>query len=320
MNLQKQNIIIVFIILLVLALFIYLLLNYGSRNNNYKNEGFKNFKILEKDSDSKIAFLFLTYNNLKRPDVWNKFLDTQTGNPSKYANKFTIYLHAKEPQNVTDLLLQGKHIPENIETCWGCFGTVEANILMLKAALKDPLNKKFILVSESCIPIVSFDKLYNELMKDNKSIINIFFNQMQRYDQIVNPEFSKDKFTKSAAQGLVFNRNHAELLVNSLLQYKNDWKNMECVDEHYFCNILRELDLKFELNNKNNKFTFDVWDKDHINDISYMHIKNGDIKSDSYINLKKISNKAIDDIRENDFMFSRKVDKDTDIDVEYILS
>ena len=95
---------------------------------------------------------------------------------------------------------------------------------------------------------------------------------------------------------------------------------MECVDEHYFCNILRELDLKFELNNKNNKFTFDVWDKDRINDISYMHIKNGDIKSDSYINLKKISNKAIDDIRENDFMFARKIDKDTEIDVEYILS
>ena len=315
MNLKNKNIIIVFIILLVLALFICLLLNYGYRNDNYKNEEFQS-----QGGDSKIAFLFLTYNNLKRPDVWNKFLDTQTGNPSKYVDKFTIYLHAKEPQNVTDLLLKGKHIPEHIETCWGCFGTVEANILMLKAALKNPLNKKFILVSESCIPIVSFDKFYKELMKDDKSIINIFFNQMQRYDQINNPEFSKDKFTKSAAQGLVFNRNHAELLVNSLTQYKNDWKNMECVDEHYFCNILRELDLKFELTNKNNKFTFDVWDKDDINDISYMHIKNGDIKSDSYINLKKISNKAIDDIRENDFMFARKVDKDTEIDVEYILS
>ena len=315
MNLKKKNIIIVFIILLVLSLFLCLLLNYESRNDNYKNEGFES-----QGGEYKIAFLFLTYNNLKRPDVWNKFLDTQSGNPSKYANKFTIYLHAKEHNNVTDLLLQGKHIPENIETCWGCFGTVEANILMLKAALKDPLNKKFILVSESCIPIVSFDKLYKEMIKDDKSIINIFFNQIQRYDQIINPEFSKDKFTKSAAQGLVFNRNHAELLVNSLVQYKNDWKNMECVDEHYFCNILRELDLKFELNNKNNKFTFDVWDKDRINDISYMHIKNGDIKSDSYINLKKISNKAIDDIRENDFMFARKIDKDTEIDVEYILS
>jgi hypothetical protein len=94
---------------------------------------------------------------------------------------------------------------------------------------------------------------------------------------------------------------------------------MECVDEHYFCNILRELDPNFELNNKNNKFTFDVWDKDDINDLSYKYIKNGDIKSDHYINLKKLSNKAIDGIRENDFMFARKVDKETEIDINYIL-
>ena len=310
MYLKKKHIIIGFIILLVLALFLYLLLNYKSRNNNYKNEGFES-----QGGEAKIAFLFLTYNNLNRPDIWNKFLDSKT-------NSFTIYNHAKEPANVTDSLLSKKHISENIETCWGCFGTVEANILMLKEALKDKLNKKFILVSDSCIPIVPFDDLYKELMKDDKSIINIFYNQMQRYDQIVKPQFSKDKFTKSAAQGLVFNRKHAELLVTSLEHYKNDWKNMECVDEHYFCNILRELDPNFELNNKNNKFTFDIWDKDEIwNKNENININNEIIfDTKLFASIQYMSNKAINNIRRHNFMFARKVIKNTEIDVDYILS
>lgn len=288
MKIKRKNIIIIFIIFIIIVIFLL-------------------YALYALFRQPKIAFLFLTYNNLNRPDIWNKFLEYKT-------NRYTIYNHAKESQNISDSLLQGKHIPENIETCWGCFGTVEANILMLKAALKDPLNKKFILVSDSCIPIVSFDKLYKELMKDDKSIINIFYNQIQRYYQIINPEFTKDKFTKSAAQGLVFNRKHAELLVNSLSKYKNYWKNMECVDEHYFCNILRELDTNFELNNKNNKFTFDIWDKNE-------NINNEIIfDTNLFALIKKISNTAIDSIRENDFMFARKVDRETEIDVNYILN
>jgi hypothetical protein len=306
MILKKKTIIITFIIFKIIVIFLlYGLFNYTNFFETFEDKG----------QSSKIAFLFLTYNNLNRPDIWNKFLDSKT-------NRFTIYNHAKEPANVTDSLLSKRHISENIETCWGCFGTVEANILMLKEALKDKLNKKFILVSDSCIPIVPFDDLYKELMKDDKSIINIFYNQMQRYDQIIKPQFSKDKFTKSAAQGLVFNRKHAELLVTSLEHYKNNWKNMECVDEHYFCNILRELDPNFELNNKNNKFTFDIWNKDEIwNKNENININNEIIfDTKLFASIQYMSNKAINNIRRHNFMFVRKVIKNTEIDVDYILS
>ena len=71
-------------------------------------------------------------------------------------------MDAKEKDKVTDILLKDRHIPEHIETCWGCPNLVEANILMMKEALKNPLNKKFILVSDSCLPIVSFNKFYNK--------------------------------------------------------------------------------------------------------------------------------------------------------------
>jgi hypothetical protein len=214
------------------------------------NELSSNVRLIElfEKNDSKIAFIFLTYNNLKRPDIWNRFLDIKDDddniNNSKYINNFTIYNHAKEPEKITDIVLKDKHIPEHIDTCWGCFSAVEANIFMLKEALKDPLNKKFILISDSCIPIVSFDTLYSELIKDDKSRI-IFWdtnNTEYRYNDIIEPEFPINEFIKHNGQGLIFNRLHSDLLVNNLTKYKDKWKNVGCVDEHYFGNVLKLLD------------------------------------------------------------------------------
>ena len=295
---NKLKYLLIIITILLICLIIYKL-KYFENINNFENE----------NENGKIAFLFLTYNNLKRAEIWDRFFD------SKHSDKFTIYNHAKEPEKITDLLLKDKHISEHIETCWGCFGTVEANILMMKQALQDPLNKKFILITDSCIPIVSFNIFYNKIMKDDKSKIDIFYNQEQRYNHIINPSFTYDKFTKSSAQGLIFNRKHTELLVNSLLQYKDNWKNMGCVDEHYFGNILRELDSNFELNNNKNKNTFDIWEKDKID-------KNSEIifNEQSFALIKSCTNNIIDKIRDNNFLIIRKVDKNTEIDINYILN
>ena len=273
----------------------------------------------EQVNTDKIAFLFLTYNNLKRPDIWNKFFDidsSSSSSDSKYANKYSIYLHSKEPDKITDSLLQGKQIPEHIETCWGCANLVEANILMMKEALKDPLNTKFILVSDSCIPIVSFDIFYNEVMKDEKSRINIHVNNLERYDNIINPPFSKNEFTKHSGSGLILNRKHTELIVLQLNTFKKDWKNVEIPDEHYFGNILRVLDSDFNNSVSLNKTTFDMWSKDNLFNNK---ITNNDIITNSYINIKKISNNAIDKMRNNKFILARKVDNNTKIDIQYLV-
>lgn len=43
---------------------------------------------------------------------------------------------------------------------------------LLSAALKDPLNQRFVLVSESCIPLHSPAVMWSQLMADNRSRIN----------------------------------------------------------------------------------------------------------------------------------------------------
>ena len=318
-NNKKQFIIVGLIIILSVFLV------YKLSHINFKT--FKTFKT-NKINEPKIAFLFLTYNNLKRPDIWNKFFCIETDIPSKYSNKYSIYNHAKEKDKVIDILLKDRHNPEHIETCWGCFGTVEANILMMKEALKDPLNNKFILVSDSCIPIVSFDKLYNKIMKDDKSRFKMWDenNTPYRYNDIIQPEFSNKNFIKHNGQGIILNRNHTELLVNSLFTYKDNWKNMGCVDEHYFGNILKILDPNFNINNNSKNSMFNSWFKDELNLTKICNNENEDETickphykgTNSPSIFKKISNKTIDEIRNKDFLFIRKVDKDTKIDIDYI--
>jgi len=306
------NCIIIVCIFLIILLLIFRL---------YKSAYNKNiFETFSSDSDTpKVAFLFLTYNNLKRSDIWNKFFGIDGGGEGEheYTNKYTIYNHAKEPENITDILLKDKHIPEHIETCWGCPSLVEANILMIKEALKDPMNKKFILVSDSCIPIVSFNTFYKEIMKDDTNRINIHRNNNpERYDNIINPTFKKNEFTKHSGSGLVINLTGAKLLVSELDNYRNNWKNVTVPDEHYVGNTLRVLDPKFKDTLCLDKTTFDIWSKE-ILDSSKLDY-NDDIVSDSYINIKKISNKGIDELRDKKFLLARKVDKGTEIDINYI--
>ena len=333
---MKIKIILISIISIIIILF-FRVNRFDNFDSIYRNNILYKIDSFDDITIPKIAFLFLTYNNLKRPDIWNKFFDidsnsnsnSNTISTSKYANKFTIYNHAKEPEKVSDLLLKDKHIPEHIDTCWGCFGTVEANILMMKEALKNKNNTKFILVSDSCIPIVSFDKLYNEIMKDDKSRFNFWKenNTKYRYNDIINPEFTVNNFVKHNAQGLIFNKNHTELLVNSLLKYKTNWKNVGCVDEHYFGNILKLLDKDFNLNNNNNYSMFNSWFKDELNINSICKYNNleticesHNIGTKSSATFTNISNNTIDDIRNKEFLFIRKVDNDTNIDINYIFT
>jgi hypothetical protein len=298
------------IVICILAILIILCYRLSNKTMNIAMlESFNNQTISVVDNPDKIAFLFLTRNNLKRPEIWESFLK---GNESRY----TIYCHPKEPEKVSDALLKPNIIPENIETCWGCIGTVEANIVLMQNALLDSKNKHFILVSESCIPIASFNNIYNKLT--DKTYISVFQEHLDRYDSCSNKIFPKSEFTKHCAQGIIFNRNHAKSLVDTKTKYLDDWKNVHCVDEHYFSNILRILDNNFNNNIINCKITFDLWSKNKLD--KSLYIDNDDITNDSYNTIFSMSNKFINLLRANDYLFARKVNENTKVDINYILA
>lgn len=63
-------------------------------------------------------------------------------------------------------------IAERIQVKWGTFTLVEATRALMRAALKDPLNQRFVLLSEAGIPLYPPDTFYMQLMSEDKSRIN----------------------------------------------------------------------------------------------------------------------------------------------------
>lgn len=260
---------------------------------------------------NKIAFLFLTRDNLARSDIWQQFL---AGHESKYS----VFCHPKHPQNVTDPVLKPHVIAEHVDTCWGCIGTVEANMLMMQRALSaDVNNQHFVLVSESCVPLCPFATIYAAL-RPGTTYMSIFQQNFERYDKIIQPTFPKRAFTKHCAQGVVFSREHAEILVNTRHNYLPRWQQVHCVDEHYFCNVLRLQDPHFQEKTALVKITYDKWGKHLLDKKKYR--ENIDVQMDSYNTMFSVSNKFIDLLRSNKYLFGRKFVARTKVDVTYLLT
>ena len=55
---------------------------------------------------------------------------------------------------------------------WGDWTLAEASRVLIREALKNPLNQRFIMLSESCVPLYPPAVVYQQLMWEKKSRIN----------------------------------------------------------------------------------------------------------------------------------------------------
>ena len=152
--------------------------------------------------NKKIAFLFLTLSDPNFPDIWDKYFK---GNEDKYS----IYIHPKNPNQVE---WRRECIIKNlVNTEWGMI--TRAYIELFKAAFVNADNFMFITVSESCVPIVSFDILYKNLLKNNKSIIK--FEYIKRYNEEVRIDQFIQKLNKTKiSPPKIFIKHYARFCLN----------------------------------------------------------------------------------------------------------
>lgn len=182
----------------------------------------------------KIAFLFLTIGDLNQELLWREYFK---GNEKK----ISIYCHPKEKDKVTSKWFKNYIINKNIDTSWG--KTICAIVELLKEAIKDKDNEFFILVSESCIPIKSFNKFYNFLFKKKKySFIRKFDIGITEYDKkarLINLR-NKDKYNiiKHYANW-VLSRHHVKKLLIKIDDVKN-FLNVDNQDEFFLSIIYNE--------------------------------------------------------------------------------
>jgi len=275
----------------------------------------------------KIAFLFLVLDNPNFPKIWNKYF-------RGHKDKYEIYIHPKYPDKVT---WKKRSVIKNLqETGWGFI--TRAYIELLKEAFKDPDNYKFVTISESCIPIQSFDDFYTDVINDPNSWIKKMKISKYNLNSRIAPakKASKHKlipsyFLKNYAR-FCLNRTHVEMLLkkNEELQF---FHNMHVGDE-FFLTVLNPIK-----NMRDFAVTYDDWDyiKDLIKDVKDKIRLKYEEQEKTHKNLKKnIENlqkekiklydigknpKLITDVKEDldkikkcDSYFYRKFSKDSNIE------
>jgi len=187
----------------------------------------------------KIAFLFLTIRDVNFPQIWDKYL-------AGHEDKYSIYIHPKYPIETkwrTDRIISNLK-----ETAWGFI--TRAYLELFKEAIKDKDNFKFITISESCVPIQSFDKLYKTLINDNRSWIKLMKITKYKYEVVLKK--ASGKFIHHYAR-MCLNRHHVKkLLIN---RDKLEFFHQMQIGDEYFLTVLYPL-----TNYKDFEITYDDWD------------------------------------------------------------
>ena len=243
---EKINQVLVIVLIILLLVFIRFIIL--KTNNGNDEDGIEKFE--NQNSLDKIAFCFLTIDNIHKLEVWEQFFK---GNEDKYS----IYIHPKNPEKVSNKYK--KNIIGNlVETKWGDVSLVRATLNLFKAAYQDPQNKMFVLVSDSCIPLNNFDFIYNELIvrKNKSNIISIRNDTPQgykfRHNALKNkdPNFLPFINFKKCSQWCAINRDTIKKLIND--DYTALYSLMFAPDEHYFVNIFDKFNIPYYIMNITN--------------------------------------------------------------------
>lgn len=224
----------------------------------------------------KVAFLFLARRHLPLDFLWQGFFENAV-----LAN-FSIYIHS-EPGFVFDesstrsAFFYNRQLSNSIKVGWGESSMIQAERLLLGAALEDPANRRFILLSDSCVPLYNFSYIYEYLMASPKSFVDSFLDKKEgRYNPKMSPVIPKSKWRKGS-QWIALVREHAEVVaddeiilpvfrkfckrrppvdvskgkLNSKIQ-----KQHNCIpDEHYVQTLLAMSDLEGELERRTVTYT-----------------------------------------------------------------
>lgn len=206
----------------------------------------------------KIAFMFLTNSDMNFAPLWHEFF-------KGHENLYNIYIHCdptvkiKSPGGV----FQNRFIPGK-KTERGSPTLISAERRLLATAIiDDHLNSYFALISQHCIPLHSFEYVYNALFRSTslfffsfqfyrhveKSFIEIKLQDdimVDRYnargDDVMEPEIPFEKF-QMGSQFFILTRKDALLVIKE----RRLWRKfrLPCLnfdscypEEHYFPTLL----------------------------------------------------------------------------------
>ncbi|KAK4757851.1 hypothetical protein SAY87_019152 [Trapa incisa] len=187
----------------------------------------------------KIAFMFLTKGSMPLAPLWERFL-------RGHEQQYSIYVHTSpsfHPHFRPSSVFYNRHIPSQVAE-WGRMSICDAERRLLANALLDISNERFVLLSESCIPLFNFSFIYNYIARSRYSFVGAFDDPgpygRGRYNPNMSPEVNLTDWRKGS-QWFEINRRLAVSIVKDTFYYPK-FKRFcipACyVDEHYFPTML----------------------------------------------------------------------------------
>ncbi|KAG7586285.1 Glycosyl transferase family 14 [Arabidopsis thaliana x Arabidopsis arenosa] len=205
----------------------------------------------------KVAFMFLTWGPLPLAPLWERFFRGHEG-------LFTIYVHTNL-SNYNEFMLQGsvfygRRIPSK-RVDWGNANMVEAERRLLANALLDINNERFILLSESCIPLFNFTTIYSFLIDSTQSHVDSYDLPIGRvrYDRRMYPHIHMHHWRKGS-QWFEIDRAMALEVVSDTFYWPIFKAYSRCPDEHYIPTLLN-VRPSLGLRNANMTLTWTDWSK-----------------------------------------------------------
>ncbi|CAK7326620.1 unnamed protein product [Dovyalis caffra] len=207
----------------------------------------------------KVAFMFLTRGRLPLAPLWEMFFKGHEG-------LYSIYLH--KSLEITDEAPESsafykRWIPSKPAE-WGRATMIDAERRLLANALLDFSNERFVLLSETCIPVFNFSTIYNYLMNSNQSFLGSFDDPRHmgrgRYNKRMWPTVTLSDWRKGS-QWFEVLRKLAIEMVSDVKYYPvfRDHCRPPCyMDEHYFPTLVTKI---FPELNSNRSITWVDWSR-----------------------------------------------------------
>ncbi|XP_028762865.1 glycosyltransferase BC10-like [Neltuma alba] len=187
----------------------------------------------------KLAFMFLTRGPLPLLPLWERFFQG-------HEELFNIYVHAPPGYtlNVSNSsVFYGRQIPSQ-DVSWGTVSLADAERRLLGNALLDFSNERFILLSETCIPVYNFPTVYRYLTDSVHSFVESYDDPSRygrgRYSRSMLPHIHL-KHWRKGSQWFEVRRAVAVYLVSDTKYYTlfRKYCKPACYpDEHYIPTFL----------------------------------------------------------------------------------
>lgn len=198
----------------------------------------------------KLAFMFLTYGLPLRHKIWQSYIQEDRAN---------IYIHPKNKDVCMQNIFYKKYIiPKTVKTNWGGLSLVQATLNLIEQALEDEDNSHFILLSDSCLPIMSFFELYGKISNMHKSLIIQKDAKPGESHHLIECNKVKREHYCKQSQWMILTRDNAQFIIDH--NHLNQFKKCNIPDEKYFSTLFRA----YSIDIVNCPSTFVFWKKDYL--------------------------------------------------------